>query len=259
MGLRVPAPSHCALVFLVSSPQPEAPWGTQPPVISLPYKKTLLSLRKLQGFSLPMPGTRRWRPNICFLLYHSVTRNLISVEAGEGTRVQRHTEGSRAEPGLDPRATPGFPWALSEVCPGICGSHFSPWPGRWKAWPKGTPRFVPVPSLSCLVPCPADGQVSPAELAPARVPHAPASHGLLSQVGWVVCGRKQVSAGLRSFDLESADFTLCQVRALRPQTKAITPPSLTGHTLQNGGCVFGGEGNCPFFLLVLTGLIIRST
>lgn len=42
------------------------------------------------------------------------------MELGEGTGVQRHTRDPVAEPG---------PW----VCPGACGSHSLPCPGRWKA------------------------------------------------------------------------------------------------------------------------------
>lgn len=182
------------------------------------------------------------------------------MEAGEGALVQRHTAGSRAELSLDPRATPGFPWALSEVCPGPRGSHSSPCPGRWKAGPKGTPRFLPVPSLSCLVLCPADRQVPPAELAPARVPHAPASRGPLSHVGWVVCGQKQLSARLRPSTrsqpaLRSTRSTLCSLR------QGPSPLRASLVTLCEMGVVcFVRGGELPLFsLLVLTGLTIRPT
>lgn len=53
-----------------------------------------------------------------------------------------------------------------------------------------------------------------------------------------------------TLDSESAGFTLRQVHALQPQTRAVTPPSLTGHTLQNGGCVFCAWGGiAPLFPL----------
>ena len=118
------------------------------------------------GFSTTAPLGQ----SLYFLLYHSISGKLTPVELGEGTCVPRHTEDLVTEPG---------PWAPSKVCPGAHGSHSLPCPGRWKADSLvcRDPRGVPLPSLSCLVPCPLppDGPALQADLAPTLVPHPPAS------------------------------------------------------------------------------------
>lgn len=69
-------------------------------------------------------------------------------------RVFRDTQGTHSQSLVFPRATPRPTGPLlGSVLAPVEGTS-----GKWRApaWPSGTPKGVPVPSLSCLVPCPAD-------------------------------------------------------------------------------------------------------
>lgn len=141
---------------------------------------------------------------------------------GEGTRVQRHTKGSKAERGLDPRATPGSPGpSLRFVLVPVEVTSLSA-QADGKLGPRGP---------SDLFPCPLCPALSPALLRDRSPWQSWLWPGSVTHLLPTEAGRKRVTAGLRSFDLESAGFTLCQARALRPQTRVVTPPSLAGHTL----------------------------
>lgn len=118
--------------------------------------------------------------------------------------------GTQGTPGQEPGLSQGrtqIRWAPSGVVPAPAEGTSFPVQEAGKlralAWPLGTPRGAPVPSLSCLVPCPADVQPLLADLAqPCSLTHC-FPWGLWSQAGRVGCARlawsgRQASVGLGS-------------------------------------------------------------
>lgn len=160
MGVPVQPPLIVSPVFLVSSPIPKLPGELSHQASHFHTKGHAYLSGNDEG---PACARNQEMETKCMFLIMSLSPGTRRPVRGHVSRGAQRAQGQ--SPVLTPGPRPG-PRGPSEACPGTRGSHFSARPGRWTAWPKGAPRFGPLPSLSCLVPCAADGQVSPAELAP---------------------------------------------------------------------------------------------